>query len=63
MAVDRGNESRARPRATQDLFMALRRIAQTIFFATRLFSDIHMHARGRAFARRFATETKARILQ
>jgi len=50
MAADRGNEARVR----RDLFMALR-ISQTIFFASRLFSDIHM--------RSFATETKARILQ
>jgi len=56
MAVDRGNETRTR----RDLFMALCRISQTIFFASRLFSDIRMRV---TLTRRFATETKARILQ
>jgi len=37
--------------------MALARISQTIFFALRLFLDIHMHE-----LRHSAIETKARIL-
>lgn len=44
MAVDRGERRR-------DLFMALRHISQTIFFASRLFSDIHIHTRASERAR------------
>jgi len=42
---ERPRSARARSPARRDLFMAPVPVSQMIFFASRLFSDIHMHAR------------------